>query len=166
MATRKTLPTKLKRKQKTVSILGCEMEFLEPSILQRAQVMQFIMESIARSSLPDTQRQQMTGEELSDFLKPKLQEFQSLANAVSSPDAKPEDQIKLLVLTGSLFSHTESNAILECVIENSFPQVTSASELGDDAIGAMFGVLMEAISPDESNADHQAFREALNQMQV
>lgn len=156
MATRKTLPTKLKRKGKTVPILGCELEFIEPSIFQRAKVMDFLVKAMASNLLSPQALSDMTPVEVTEYLKPHLEEFQDLSAKASKSAATAQDQIKLLVLTGSIFSHSELNAFLRDAIEECFPAVKSAADLNDNAIATMFGVMMGEMSSGE---DTEAFRE-------
>jgi hypothetical protein len=158
MATRKTLPTKLKRKRKTVSILGCEMEFLEPGTLQRAKIMDFIIQAMSHNLLSPQAKSSMTPTEIAEYLKPHLEEYQELSAKATGSLATTEDHIRLMVLTGSLFSHPHLNLLLKSAIEECFPGVSDGSLLNDEALGTMYGLMMEEVSQDE---DSKVFKEAL-----
>lgn len=151
MPTRKSIPTKLSRKKLTVQILGEPLDFLEPSVIQRALIFEFIVRAGAKSELSPDNISKLTREQLVEQLAPRMEEYSRLSEASQNGTATAEQQIRLMYIIGSLFSDPSTNSLLYQAICECFPQITEPFKLSDEAIYQVFAVLMEKISPSQAD---------------
>lgn len=145
--TTKTFPKALHRPESVVTVITHPTRFIHPGILQTAAFQEFLLGAIERSHLSQMERDKLTPIEKQGIIVERLQRMTMLVEKTQKNQASPDEMVESYSQISMMFRYPDLNALLLSIIHECFPESQGVA-ISDEAIGAMFTILVDSIMKD------------------